>query len=162
MGSNPIAESSLAERIAIVSDHAAFEMKAALAEHLRAGGWEVLDLGTSSTDTVDYPDYGYRLAEAIADGRASRGVSLCGSGIGISIAVNRHPACRCALVSDGLSARLAREHNDANVLALGARLIGIETARDCLAQFLATPFVGGRHQRRVDKLSNPELAKEPA
>jgi ribose 5-phosphate isomerase B len=152
----------VAERIAIVSDHAAFEMKAMLAEHLRAGGFEVLDLGTSSTDSVDYPDYGYRLAEAIADGRAARGVSLCGSGIGISIAVNRHPACRCALVSDGLSARLAREHNDANVIAMGARLIGLDTAKDCLDQFLATPFAGGRHQRRVDKLTNPVFAKEPA
>jgi ribose 5-phosphate isomerase B len=152
----------VAERIAIVSDHAAFEMKAALAEYLQERGFEVLDLGTSSTDSVDYPDYGYRLAEAIADGRAARGVSLCGSGIGISIAVNRHPACRCALVSDGLSARLAREHNDANVIAMGARLIGIETAKDCLDQFLATPFAGGRHQRRVDKLTNPAFAKEPA
>jgi ribose 5-phosphate isomerase B len=152
----------LAEKIAIVSDHAAFEMKAELAEHLRGRGFEVLDLGTSSTDSVDYPDFGYRLAEAIADGRAERGISLCGSGIGISIAVNRHPACRCALVSDGLSARLAREHNDANVIAMGARLIGIETAKDCLDQFLATPFAGGRHQRRVDKLTNPVFAKEPA
>jgi ribose 5-phosphate isomerase B len=152
----------VAERIAIVSDHAAFEMKGALAEHLRERGFEVLDLGTSSTDSVDYPDYGYRLAEAIADGRVARGVSLCGSGIGISIAVNRHPACRCALVSDGLSARLAREHNDANVIAMGARLIGIETARDCLDQFLATPFAGGRHQRRVDKLTHPAFTKEPA
>jgi ribose 5-phosphate isomerase B len=152
----------VAERIAIVSDHAAFEMKAMLAEHLSERGFEVLDLGTSSTDSVDYPDYGYRLAQAIADGRAARGVSLCGSGIGISIAVNRHPACRCALVSDGLSARLAREHNDANVIAMGARLIGIETAKDCLDQFLATPFAGGRHQRRVDKLSQPSFAKEPA
>ncbi|MEA3060710.1 MAG: ribose 5-phosphate isomerase [Sphingomonadales bacterium] len=152
----------MAERIAIVSDHAAFEMKALLAEHLREAGWEVLDLGTSSTDSVDYPDCGYRLAQAIADGRAARGVSLCGSGIGISIAVNRHPACRCALVSDGLSARLAREHNDANVIAMGARLIGIETAKDCLDQFLAAPFAGGRHQRRVDKLTNPVFAKEPA
>ena len=152
----------MAEKIAIVSDHAAFEMKAQLAEHLRERGFDVLDLGTSSTDSVDYPDYGYRLAEAIADGRAERGVSLCGSGIGISIAVNRHPACRCALVSDGLSARLAREHNDANVIAMGARLVGIETAKDCLDQFLATPFAGGRHQRRVDKLTNPIFAKEPA
>jgi ribose 5-phosphate isomerase B len=152
----------VAERIAIVSDHAAFEMKAALAEHLRAGGYEVLDLGTTSTDSVDYPDYGYRLAEAIASGKAERGVSLCGSGVGISIAVNRHPACRCALVSDGLSARLAREHNDANVIAMGARLIGIDTAKDCLAQFMATPFAGGRHQRRVDKLTHPDFAQEPA
>ena len=149
-------------RIAIAADHAAYEMKAQLAEHLREQGHDVLDLGTNSADSVDYPDYGYRLAEAVADGRAERGIALCGSGIGISIAVNRNPACRCALVSDGLSARLAREHNDANVLALGARLIGIETARDCLAQFLATPFAGGRHQRRVDKLTNPAVAKEPA
>ena len=149
-------------RIAIAADHAAYEMKAQLADHLREAGHEVLDLGTNSADSVDYPDYGYRLAEAVADGRAERGVALCGSGIGISIAVNRNPACRCALVSDGLSARLAREHNDANVLAMGARLIGIETAKDCLAQFLATSFAGGRHQRRVDKLTNPIVAKEPA
>ena len=152
----------MAERIAIVSDHAAYAMKAELVEHLRGLGHDVLDLGTTSTDSVDYPDYGYRMARAIADGDATRGIALCGSGIGISIAVNRHPHCRCALVSDGLAARLAREHNDANVLALGARLIGIETARDCVAQFLATPFAGGRHQRRIDKLTNPDLAKEPA
>jgi ribose 5-phosphate isomerase B len=149
-------------RIAIAADHAAYEMKAQLADHLRAEGHELFDLGTDSADSVDYPDYGYRLAEAVATGRAERGVALCGSGIGISIAVNRNPACRCALVSDGLAARLAREHNDANVLALGARLIGIETAKDCLAQFLATPFAGGRHQRRVDKLTHPAFAKEPA
>ena len=152
----------MAERIAIVSDHAAFALKAELSEHLRAGGYDVLDLGTTSTDSVDYPDYGYRLAQAIASGEAERGIALCGSGVGISISINRHPACRCALVSDGLTARLAREHNDANVLALGARLIGPETARDCIDQFLATPFEGGRHQRRVDKLSNPNFAKEPA
>jgi ribose 5-phosphate isomerase B len=163
MGSKPAPESPyVAERIAIVSDHAAFDMKAELSAHLRDQGFDVLDLGTTSTDSVDYPDYGYRMGEAIADGRAARGVALCGSGVGISIAVNRNPACRCALVSDGLTARLAREHNDANVLALGARLIGIETAKDCLAQFLATPFAGGRHQRRVDKLTHPDLAKEPA
>lgn len=148
----------MAERVAIVSDHAAFEMKAALAEALRDAGHEVLDLGTASTDSVDYPDYGYRLAEAVAAGRARFGVALCGSGIGISISVNRHPACRCALVSDGLSARLAREHNDANVIAMGARLIGIETAKDCLDQFLSAPFAGGRHQRRVDKLGHPVFA----
>ena len=148
----------MAERIAIVSDHAAFDMKALLAQHLRNSGHDVLDLGTTSTDSVDYPDYGYRMAEAIGSGEAQRGIALCGSGIGISISINRHPACRCALVSGGLAARLAREHNDANVLALGARLIGIETARDCVEQFLATPFAGGRHQLRVDKLSNPAFA----
>ena len=152
----------MADRIAIASDHAAVEMKAQLAAYLREKGHDVLDLGTNGTDSVDYPDFGYRLANAIAAGEASKGVALCGSGIGISISVNRNPACRCALVSDGLSARLAREHNDANVIAMGARLIGIETARDCLDQFLSTPFAGGRHQRRVDKLSNPILSKEDA
>jgi ribose 5-phosphate isomerase B len=152
----------VAERVAIVSDHAAFEMKALLIEHLRSGGYEVLDLGTASTDSVDYPDYGYRMADAIASEQVERGIALCGSGIGISISVNRHPACRCALVSDGLSARLAREHNDSNVIAMGARLIGIETARDCVDQFFATPFAGGRHQRRVDKLTNPVFAREDA
>jgi len=152
---------ALGERIAIVSDHAAFEMKAQLAESLRDEGHEVLDLGTASTDSVDYPDYGYRMAQAIADGRADKGVALCGSGVGISISVNRHPACRCALVSESLSARLAREHNDANVIAMGARLIGIEQARECVAIFLATPFSGGRHQRRIDKLSNPAFPQEP-
>ena len=152
----------MADRIAIASDHAAVEMKAQIAAYLRELGHDVLDLGTNGTESVDYPDFGYRLANAIAAGEASKGVALCGSGIGISISVNRNPACRCALVSDGLSARLAREHNDANVIAMGARLIGIETARDCLDQFLSTPFAGGRHQRRVDKLSNPILSKEDA
>ncbi|HZF95429.1 MAG TPA: ribose 5-phosphate isomerase B [Allosphingosinicella sp.] len=152
----------MGETVAIVSDHAAFEMKAELVEWLRDSGRDVLDLGTSSTDSVDYPDYGYRLAQAIASGRADKGVALCGSGVGISISVNRNPACRCALVSESLSARLAREHNDANVIALGARMVGIEQARECVSVFLATPFAGGRHQRRVDKLSNPAFTEEPA
>jgi len=152
----------VAERIAIASDHAAIDMKAQLVAHMREAGHDVIDLGPDGSESVDYPDYGYKLADAIASGAADKGVALCGSGIGISIAVNRHPACRCAAVSDGLTARLAREHNDANVIAMGARLIGIETAKDCLDQFLSTRFAGGRHQRRVDKLSNPTFAKEPA
>ena len=149
-------------RIAIASDHAAYDMKAALVIWLRDEGHDVTDLGPHDTARVDYPDYGYALAEAVADGRADTGIALCGSGIGISIAVNRHPALRCALVSDGLSARLAREHNDANAIALGARLIGIETARDCIAQFLGTGFAGGRHADRITKLSTPPHAKDPA
>jgi ribose 5-phosphate isomerase B len=164
MRSRKEAESSyVAERIAIVSDHAAYEMKATLADYLRDRGCDVLDLGTASTDSVDYPDYGYRMARAIAGGKAERGIALCGSGVGISIAINRHSACRCALVSESVSARLAREHNDANVIALGARLIGIEQAKECVSVFLATPFAGGRHQRRVEKLSYPVFeAQEPA
>jgi ribose 5-phosphate isomerase B len=152
----------VADRIAIASDHAAIEMKAALAEHMRSLGHEVIDLGPEGAASVDYPDYGYKLAEAIASGEANRGIAICGSGVGISIAVNRHPAARAALVSEPLSARLAREHNDANVLALGARLTGIEMAKECVNVFLSTPFGGDRHQRRVEKLSNPHFAKEPA
>jgi ribose 5-phosphate isomerase B len=152
----------LAERIAIASDHAAVEMKAALVAHLRAGGYDVTDLGPDGVESVDYPDYGYKLAEAIASGAADKGVALCGSGIGISIAVNRHPAARAARVCEPLSARLAREHNDANVIAMGARLIGIEMAKECVDTFLATSFSGDRHLRRVEKLSNPRFAKEHA
>lgn len=150
------------DRIAIASDHAAVEMKAALAAWLRAAGHDVLDLGTQGDASVDYPDYGYRLARAIAAGDAPRGIALCGSGIGISIAVNRNPACRCALVSEPLSAQLARQHNDANVIALGARLIGLDMAKAAIEAFLSTDFLGDRHVRRVDKLSNPDVAKEPA
>ncbi|MBB5987006.1 ribose 5-phosphate isomerase B [Sphingobium lignivorans] len=144
-------------RIAIASDHAAVALRTALADWLREAGHEVADLGPAEGESVDYPDYGYKLAEEVAAGRAERGIALCGSGIGISIAVNRHPVCRCALVSEPLSARLSREHNDANVLALGARLIGIEMAKACVEAFLATPFGGDRHARRVGKLGHPPV-----
>jgi len=142
-------------RIAIASDHAAYELKALLADWLLAEGHEVEDLGTNGPDSVDYPDFGYALGEAMAAGRAERGVALCGSGIGISISVNRNPAARCALVSEPLSAKLSREHNDANVIAMGARLTGIDMAKACLTAFLTTDFAGDRHARRVNKLSNP-------
>lgn len=142
-------------RIAIASDHAAYELKTLLADWLRGEGHVVEDLGTNGPDSVDYPDFGYALGEAMAAGRADRGVALCGSGIGISISVNRNPAARCALVSEPLSAKLSREHNDANVIAMGARLTGIDMAKACLAAFLNTEFAGDRHARRVDKLSNP-------
>ncbi len=144
-------------RIAIASDHAAFDLKAELREYLIALGHEVADLGSETAERVDYPDFGYRLAAVVADGTAEYGVALCGSGIGISIAVNREPKCRCALVSEPLSATLAREHNDANVIAMGARLIGIDMAKACLDAFLSTDFGGGRHIGRVDKLSNPSI-----
>jgi ribose 5-phosphate isomerase B len=149
-------------RIAIASDHAATELKSVLVAHLQASGHEVSDLGPYDASSVDYPDYGYKLADAIASGAAERGVALCGSGIGISIAVNRNPACRAALVSEPLSAKLSREHNNANVIAMGARLTGPDMAKACLDTFLSTPFGGDRHARRVDKLSNPQIAKEPA
>lgn len=149
-------------RIAIASDHAALALKSALVAYVREQGHEIKDLGPHDESSVDYPDYGYKLAAAIADGSAERGIALCGSGIGISIAVNRNPAARAALVSEPLSAQLAREHNDANVIAMGARLIGVEMAKACVDRFLATEFGGDRHQRRVDKLSNPQNAKESA
>ena len=144
-------------RIAIASDHAAVALKAELAEYLRDIGHEVADLGPETDARVDYPDYGYELASVVADGTAQFGVVLCGSGIGISIAVNRNPACRCALVSEPLSAALAREHNNANVIAMGARLTGPDMAKACLDAFLSTQFAGGRHTGRVEKLSNPVL-----
>ena len=144
-------------RIAIASDHAAIDLKTELREWLIEQGHEVADLGPDTGDSVDYPDYGYKLANVLADGTAERGVALCGSGIGISMSVNRNPAMRCALVSEPLSAALAREHNDANCIAMGARLTGSDMAKACLSAFLETPFAGGRHQRRVDKLSNPDI-----
>lgn len=144
-------------RIAIASDHAAIDMKSALVNWLGEQDHEVIDLGPEGAASVDYPDYGYKLARAIAGGEADRGIALCGSGVGISIAVNRNPACRCALVSEPLSATLAREHNDANVIAMGARLVGIEMAKACITAFLNTGFGGDRHARRVSKLSNPSL-----
>jgi ribose 5-phosphate isomerase B len=148
--------------IALASDHAGFEMRAMLADWLRMRGHAVNDLGPHDTASVDYPDYGYALAATIAAGDAEFGVAVCGSGIGISIAVNRNAAARCALVSDTLSARLAREHNDANVIAFGARLIGPDIAKDALSTFLSTPFAGDRHAPRVAKLSKPLLSTEPA
>ncbi len=142
-------------RIAIASDHAAFDLKAELREYLIGLGHEVADLGPDTADRVDYPDFGYKLASVMAEDLAEFGVALCGSGIGISMAVNRNSACRCALVSEPLSAALAREHNNANCIAMGARLIGPDMAKACLDAFLDTDFAGGRHEARVAKLSHP-------
>jgi ribose 5-phosphate isomerase B len=141
-------------RIALASDHAGYKLKDELADWLREQGHEVTDLGTNGPESVDYPEYGAKLARTIASGEAERGIVVCGSGIGISIAVNREPKCRCARVDDPLSAALAREHNDANVLAMGGRLIGGDMAKACVMAFLDGEFAGGRHQRRVDQLSH--------
>jgi ribose 5-phosphate isomerase B len=139
--------------IALGNDHAGTELKVALRAALEAAGHPVLDLGTQGTESVDYPDFAAAVCAAVTDGRARFGVLVCGTGIGISIAANRNPAIRCALVQDSTGARLTRQHNDANVLALGARMIGAEVALDALRTFLATPYEGGRHDRRVLKLS---------
>ena len=140
-------------RIALAADHAGYVLKDELARWLSEQGHEVEDLGTNGPESVDYPEFGSRLARVVGSGGAERGIVVCGSGIGISIAVNRDPRCRCARVDEPLSAALAREHNDANVLALGARLIGSDMAKACVSAFLGTDFAGGRHQRRIDQLS---------
>jgi ribose 5-phosphate isomerase B len=140
-------------RIALAADHAGYLLKDELVRWLRELGHDATDLGTNGPESVDYPIFGRKLADAVASGEAERGIAVCGSGIGIAIAVNRNPRCRCARVDDPLSAQLAREHNDANVLALGGRLIGSDMAKACVAAFLDTDFAGGRHQRRVDQLS---------
>ena len=138
--------------IALASDHAGVALKEQLKAVLADRGLEALDLGPFDTASVDYPDYADRLAAALADGRAGRGILICGTGIGIGIAANRHRHVRAALCHDVTTARLCREHNDANVLVLGARTPGPETARDCLLAFLDTAFLGGRHATRVGKL----------
>lgn len=143
--------------IAIASDHAGYNLKETLKADLTEAGYDVLDLGTNSLDSVDYADFGYAVAQAIRDGSVERGVLCCGSGIGISIAANRFPEVRAANVHDALGARFCREHNDANVICFGERLIGSEVARDCLRVFLDTRFEGGRHIQRVEKLSAPQL-----
>ena len=139
--------------IAVASDHAGFDLKEILKRDLQEAGLDVLDLGTNSTQSVDYPDFGLAMADAVASGRAAKGVLVCGTGIGISMAANRNPKVRAALVHDVTSARLSRQHNDANVVAFGQRLIGTETAREALKVFLDTKFEGGRHAGRVAKLS---------
>lgn len=142
-----------AKTIAIACDHGGVELKAVLAGDLAAAGWSVLDLGTDGPDSVDYPDFARKMAEALKDGRAALGVLLCGTGIGISIAANRFAHVRAALVHDAFGARMCRRHNDANVLVMGGRTTGPEVARDCLKIFLDTEFEGGRHARRVAKMS---------
>ncbi|MEE8306544.1 MAG: ribose 5-phosphate isomerase B [Gammaproteobacteria bacterium] len=135
--------------IVIGSDHAGFELKEELKSWLIEEGHTVQDLGTHSTESVDYPDYGKAVGEAVDSGAAGKGIVVCGTGIGISIAANRIKGVRAALCRSGFEARLAREHNDANVLALGQRITATEAAKDCVEEFLKTPFGGDRHVKRV-------------
>ena len=141
--------------IAIASDHAGFDLKTTLKRDLKDAGYATVDLGTKDRESVDYPDFAYALARTLKAGKAERGVLVCGTGIGIGMAANRHPEIRAAVVHDALGARLCRQHNDANVICFGGRMIGSEVARDCLKVFLETEFEGGRHARRVEKLSQP-------
>lgn len=140
------------ETVAVGADHAGVALKNKLKEELVHKGYSVLDLGTETEDSVDYPDYAQAVAEAVAQGRAARGLLVCGTGIGMSIAANRHPGIRAAVVRCGEETTLARAHNDANVLCLGARITTEHVARHCLDVFLETKFDGGRHARRIQKL----------
>jgi ribose 5-phosphate isomerase B len=144
-----------AETIALASDHGAIELRAFIRKDLEQKGYRVVDLGTEGSDSVDYPDFATAMATALKEGKAQRGILMCGTGIGISIAANRFAHVRAALVHDAFGARMAREHNDANVLVMGGRTIGPEVAKDCVDIFLKTPFDGGgRHARRVAKLAD--------
>ena len=139
-------------RVAIGADHAGYELKEFLIGVLKNDGVAIVDLGTDSEESVDYPDFGAALAKAVQSGEADRGILICGTGIGISMAANRCPGVRAAVCWDETSARLTREHNDANVLAMGARMVGVEVAKGCMRTFLSTDFAGGRHAGRVAKL----------
>ena len=141
------------EIIYLASDHAGCELRAAVRGHLDSIGYQIVDLGPEQSEPVDYSDYGVKLAMVLKHDKAARGIAICGSGIGISIAVNRFSWVRAALVSSAEAASLSRQHNDANVLALGERLIDRTLALTCVEAFLGTAFEGGRHQRRVDKLT---------
>lgn len=142
--------------VALGADHAGFKLKEALKAWLIQGGHQVLDFGTNTSESVDYPDYALQVAEAVANAKAERGLLVCGTGVGMAMAANKVPGVRAAFCPDLLTARLSREHNDANVLALGGRIMGRELAIEILKVWLATAFTGGRHQRRVEKISQME------
>jgi ribose 5-phosphate isomerase B len=140
--------------VALGADHAGWELKEALKAWLIDAGYQVLDFGTHGPDSVDYPDYALQVAEAVTVGKVERGVLICGTGIGMTIAANKVFGIRAALCGDVFTARMSREHNDANVLALGGRLTGRETGLEILRAWIETPFAGGRHGRRVDKIAD--------
>jgi ribose 5-phosphate isomerase B len=147
-----MAERKESDIVAVAADHAGFPLKQTLAAELRGAGYGVLDLGTNNSESVDYPEFGAAMARTLLEGRAGRGVLICGTGIGVSIAANRHKGIRAAVCHNVETARLARAHNDANVLVLGGRIVDEGTARACLHTFLDTAFEGGRHERRVSML----------
>lgn len=141
-------------KIVIASDHAGFELKQALIEAMRADGVDVTDLGPDSSDQVDYPDYGIKVAEAVSEDDEVNGIVMCGTGIGMSITVNRFPKVRGTLCNDLYTAKLCRQHNDSNILIMGGRVIGMGLAYEIVRTWMDTPFEGGRHGRRLDKINN--------
>lgn len=149
-------EESKAGKLVIASDHAGFELKENLKESLRADGIDVVDLGPESPDQVDYPDYGIKLATAVSENEGDHGIVICGTGIGMSIVVNRFPKIRGTLCADVYTAKLCRQHNDSNVLILGGRVVGKGLAYEIVKTWLDTPFEGGRHLRRLEKIDDIE------
>ena len=141
------------KKIAIASDHGGFDLKESLVCNLRGTGWEIDDLGPFNTDSVDYPDYGIKLAQAIVEQKVERGIVICGTGVGMSIVVNRFPGIRGTLCSDIYTAKMCREHNDSNILIMGGRVISKDLALEIVRIWLKTEFEGGRHQRRLDKIN---------
>jgi ribose 5-phosphate isomerase B len=154
-----LTESSSKPRIVVGSDHAGFRAKETIKKYLQGAGYAVEDVGTDSEDSVDYPDFGKAVGERVASGKDSLGIAICGTGIGISIAANKVEGIRAALAHDSLTARRAREHNDANVLALGGKVVGEDEAIAIVQEFLAAQFAGGRHQRRIDKISEMDRVR---
>lgn len=146
-------------KVALGADHAGFDLKQELVRLLADEGYAVEDFGPESAQSVDYPDFARRVAEAVRDGRAERGVLVCGTGIGIGIAANKVPGIRAATCNDLFTARMCRAHNDAQIVALGSRVVGPGVAEEIVRIFLATPFEGGRHQRRVDKIRSLEISE---
>ncbi len=140
------------EKIVIGCDHAAVQMKNNVINHLKAQGYDVIDVGTYSEESCDYPDYAYAAAKKVADGEVAKGILICGTGIGMSIAANKVKGIRCALCDNLFSAEMTRRHNDSNMLAMGARVISNQLALEIVDMFLQTPFEGDRHQRRIDKV----------
>lgn len=141
-------------KIALGADHGGFELKEKVKTHLIEKGYEVLDLGTNSTDSVDYPEFGHTVGHAVADKKAEFGIVVCGTGIGISIAANKVPGIRAALCTNTTMARLTREHNNANILAMGGRIVGDVLALEMVDTFLGTEFQGGRHEKRINKIES--------
>jgi len=141
-------------KISITSDHAGVELKQELVEFMESMDYEVNDLGPFNTDSIDYPDYAQKMCKTVVDKESDLGIAICGTGVGMSIACNKVKGIRASLCSESYSARLTRQHNDSNVLCLGARVTGVELAKDIVNEYLKAEFEGGRHQRRIDKLEN--------
>lgn len=140
-------------KVAIGSDHAGYELKQVISEMLKTCGHEVIDFGCDSCASVDYPDYAYSVAEAVSEGKVERGILICGTGIGMSIVANKFIGVRAALCNDLYTAKMSRLHNDANVLAIGGRVVGKDLAKEIVIVWINTPFEGGRHQKRVEKIN---------